>query len=177
MLTKQEIEESLAIARREGFTGNEAIARTALALMAQLEDAKAAQALVVERAAEMFAPLSYGCDPNCEACAESRAKQDAIRALADPSGVEAVAALRAERDALETAREMLGGFWAEAAADRDRLAAANAALEAQVARLVGALHDAINSPKGVVPKSADPFYDQNLAAVQADARRDGEGGE
>lgn len=27
------------------------------------------------------------------------------------------------------------------------------------AKLVEALHDAINSPKGVVPKSAEPFYD------------------
>lgn len=119
-------------------------ARTALDALARLEDAEAAQALVVEQAVAIGADIAERTRPDGFPEEASNAYHsgamdvvDAIRALADPSGVEALAALREERDALETAREMLGGFWAEAAADRDRLAAANAALEAQVARLVG----------------------------------------
>lgn len=111
-----------------------------------------------------------------------------------------VAALREERDALETAREMLGGFWAEAIADRDRLAAANAALEAQVAadadllldayKAVLVLHrtlDKLHLAAGA--KTAENIADRIVAAhpemparaslraalaeVQADARREG----
>lgn len=72
-------------------------------LMAQLADAKAAQAMVVERAVEaarqhrskvqINEPLWHdGQDWASDRIAE------AIEALADPSGVEALAALRAERD-------------------------------------------------------------------------------
>lgn len=81
----------------------------------------------------------------------SEAQQTALKLLADPSGVEALAALRAERDSLrvsldacipavENAATRRGQAEAEAAdlrarlasaeADRDRLAAANAALQA-----------------------------------------------
>lgn len=116
-----------AVAERAGEAVD--LARTALALMAQLEDANAAQALVVERAAKELEPAPNARDGLW--VRRLRKAQSRIRALADPSGVEALAALREERDALETAREMLGGFWAKAIAERDdaltRLAAAEAA--------------------------------------------------
>lgn len=62
--------------------------------------------------------------------------------MSDMSKEDAEAALRAraekaeeERDALETAREILGGLWAKAEAERDRLAAQLAEAQAQVAAL------------------------------------------
>lgn len=42
------------------------------------------------------------------------------------------------------------------------------ALEAENARLREALHDAIARPMGVVPASAEPFYQQDRAALAAD---------
>ena len=158
------------------------LARTALALMAERDDAKAAQALVVERAASVMDDICRGVDVN------GGDWPGAIRALSDPSGVEALAKLREERDALETAREMLGGFWAEAIADRDRLAAANAALEAKVARLVGALADMVEAHEewgrkdGAVflrPLEEQSSFIQRARATLAEvqARDKGEGGE
>ncbi len=94
------------------------LASTALALMAQLEDAKAAQAMVVERAAEVCASRAaadeeYAARYPVEArkyedrAHRARTLEAAIRTLADTSGVEALAALRAERDALRAAVEGL----------------------------------------------------------------------
>lgn len=40
------------------------------------------------------------------------------------------------------------------------------ASEAREVKLRAALHDAINAPKGVVPKSAEPFYSADRAALQ-----------
>lgn len=40
--------------------------------------------------------------------------------------------------------------------------------------LIGALHDAINSPKGVVPDSADPFYRSSICVARALAPTKGE---
>ena len=94
------------------------LAHTALDALARLEDAEAAQALVVERAAAPLtddeaysAALSHRHDlgllPPLDQqleCSRARWWHEALshrlRALADPSGVEALAALRAERDAL-----------------------------------------------------------------------------
>lgn len=90
-------------------------------------DAKAAQALVVERVAEIA--LEF----------EQCAAPDAIRALADTDGMALVNALRAEAEAhKDHALRLLplANRTIAAEADRDRLAAANAALEAQVARLL-----------------------------------------
>ena len=102
----------------------------------QLADAQAAQALVVERAAEtseMFDGYGMG------AAAWPYEIGRRIRALADPSGVEALAALRAERDEWKAASETLSEMWsgeqgrAEAAeSERDALAAKLAAAEARV---------------------------------------------
>lgn len=134
-----------------------ALARTVIALHAQLADAKVAQAMVVERAAEE-------CDAEASAAREMRNefpqhtsvsletverwfrnRADAIRALADTDGLALVQSLRAE--ARESAMQALASMGQaqeayeaqlKAEADRDRLAAANAALEAKLARLVGA---------------------------------------
>lgn len=144
LLTKQEIERCLIDKSMGLFVPKDRfldLARTCLDLMAQLEDAKAAQALVVEQAAEVARrhhskvqinePLWHdGQDWASDRIAE------AIEALADPSGVAALAALRAEA----TSREM---EWAtirdEIVAERDDALTRLAAAEAQV----GALREAL----------------------------------
>lgn len=128
------------------------LARTVIALHAQLADAKAAQAMVVERAVgvakrhrskvQINEPLWHdGQDWASDRIAE------AIEALADTDGMALVQALRAERDEAKRLmemrhREMLAADELmrkhqrradKAEADRDRLAAANAALEARLA--------------------------------------------
>ena len=55
------------------------------------------------------------------------------------------------------------GLYAEAAAEITRL-------QAERDALLIALHDAIRRPMGVVPASADPFYNPVFAA-QAEVRR------
>jgi len=75
--------------------------------------------------------------------------EEAIRSIADPTGVNLLAEFRAERDRLndecdrhcDATQEADGLRW-NAEAERDRLAAANAALEAKVAGLVEAAEDA-----------------------------------
>jgi hypothetical protein len=148
LLTKQQIEALLSEAER--LRGNSKfgsardvevanftpIARTALDALARLEDAEAAQALVVERAAEAVdAEWRRKVGLNCtEVCA-------IIRALAPASGVAALAALRAQRDA---AQDLLAA--AEQArvdnlnrldAERDDALTRLAAAEAQVGALIG----------------------------------------
>lgn len=153
------------------------LARTVIALHAQLADAKAAVALVVERAVEIGADIAQRTRPDGFPEEASNAYHSgamdvvyAIRALADPSGVEALAALRAERDAFEGNAKDAYERWvaerdraekaeaiaqrfadrhekhlqigAELRTERDRLAAGNKALEDKVARLVGAAEDA-----------------------------------
>lgn len=89
LLTKQEIETWVSAKETIMLSGNQIdlALRTALDALARLEDAEAAQALVVERAAEaVIAGDTVG------------TLQRKIRALASPSGVAALAALRAERD-------------------------------------------------------------------------------
>lgn len=196
------------------------LARTVIALHAQLADAKAAQAMVVERAAEIGADIAQRTRPDGFPEEVSNAYHsgamdvvDAIRALADTDGIEALAALRAERALLRADRDSAARMWqaseqereaaversreasqmlaietnhaAQAESDRDRLAAANAALEAQVARLVGALNeiDALDPEhlidgcsqaalRGLVLRMGE-IARAALAEVQADARREG----
>jgi hypothetical protein len=53
-------------------------------------------------------------------------------------------------------------------------AAGHAARDAEVGALLTALHDAINSPKGVVPASAEPFYNQMRAIEAGDYKEAGD---
>lgn len=118
------------------------IARTALALMAQLEGAKAAQVMVLEKAAEAgeegAKSIVRMCLPEPTASVERIAEQEIrsrIRALADPSGVEALAALRAERALLRADRDSAARMWQaseqerEAAVERSREASQMLAIE------------------------------------------------
>ena len=68
------------------------LARALLDARAELAQARAAQAATIERAAEMAAEIHSSLAA-------------AIHSLADPSGVEALAALRAERDRMNQWRE------------------------------------------------------------------------
>ena len=128
------------------------LARQLLATMDALAEAQAAQAGVVERAADM---IEDNVRHAKELGREIWAMPD-LRALADPTGVEALAALRArldeaqgliyaarlERNAAEDQEKELAEELRAVRAERDRLAAANAALEAKVAGLVEAAEDA-----------------------------------
>lgn len=200
VMTKEQIEALLN--NDPGVLGQ--IARdalnTALALHQQLADAKPAQAMVVERAeevarirAEQHANMALNGLPGNARLREAMeaAFTDmrwAIRALADTDGLALVQALRAERDRylrhLTAGAESINSY----KADRDRLATANAALEAQVARLVGAVkeyHLALDRRQNgntagyrlqdEIQRILDMPWRQGaaLAEVQADARREG----
>lgn len=172
------------------------LARTIIALHAQLADAKAAQAMVVERAVgvakrhrskvQINEPLWHdGQDWASDRIAE------AIEALADTDGITLVQALRAERDEAKRLmemrhREMLAADELmrkhqrradKAEADRDRLAAANAALEARLANGMKwcDLMDGPVSKSQFVNGQATAAQQIRaaLAEVQADARREG----
>lgn len=160
---------------------------------AQLAEAQAAQALVVERAEEAVdAEWRRKVGLNCtEVCA-------IIRALAPVDGLALVRELRAERDAAdqragamlarivaleadgEAARSAASTNFARAVAaeaDRDRLAAANAALEARLANGMKwcDLMDGPVSKSQFVNGQATAAQQIRaaLAEVQADARREG----
>ena len=118
-------EEAGKLAHKYRFANNDLervlceTARTVIALHAQLVDAQAAQALVVERAEEAVdAEWRRKVGLNCtEVCA-------IIRALAHPSGLAMLAELRAERDAAIGDRTMARAGREIAIADRDELRAA-----------------------------------------------------
>lgn len=116
-------------------------ARSVIALHAQLADAQAAQAMAVERCAEVMDQKWFIEDSMRDAIKAE------IRALAPASGVEALAALRAENKRLTDAV-------IDAEAERDILAAANAVLEAKVAGLVEALEDIASAQR--FPSHGDP---------------------
>lgn len=108
------------------------LARTALDAMARLEDAEAAQALVVERAAE----AAYEADSLEISLHGANGIAERIRAFAQASGVAALAALRAERDEwkrLAVAGELTARNLAIVQAERDALRARLAAVEERVA--------------------------------------------
>ena len=129
------------------------LARTVIALHAQLADAQAAQAMVVERAADMIEDNVR----HAKGLGREIWAMPDLRALADADGLALVQALRAERDRVaainvkhcESVNTLLvDGARLEdraksAEADRDRLAAANAVLEAKVAGLVEALRNLV----------------------------------
>lgn len=136
------------------------LARQLLATMIERDEAQAAQALVVERAC--LAVSEQADWPEDE---HGRTEQpelfarviNAIRSLADQTGVKLLEEMRAERDRVasinvkhcESVNTLLvDGARLEdrsksAEADRDRLAAANAVLEAKVAELEGALRNLV----------------------------------
>jgi len=156
-------------------------------------DAAAAQALMVERAEdEVSGEVAAHGEAHLAPFVRKR-----IRALADPTGVKLLAELRAERDAL--AADGAGVFWAEKArafamqmasvdarakdaeSERDRLAAANAVLEAKVAGLRDFVDDFAKAkidalryspPCGSSPEDdPDPVVDaETVWAWQADAK-------
>jgi len=157
-------EEAGKLAHKYRFANNDLervlceTARTVIALHAQLADAEAAQAAVVEKVAKLVHDI---CKTDAHACRGtspemSRDRDEyaedlpiAIRDLASASGVETLTKLRARAEKAEQER---AAEWnrrrdadgsrdaARAACDtlrieRDRLAAANAVLEAKVAGL------------------------------------------
>lgn len=195
-------EEAGKLAHKYRFANNDLervlceTARTVIALHAQLADAQAAQAMVVERAVgvakrhrskvQINEPLWHdGQDWASDRIAE------AIEALADTDGMALVQALRAERDEAKRLmemrhREMLAADELmrkhqrradKAEADRDRLAAANAALEARLANGMKwcDLMDGPVSKSQFVNGQATAAQQIRaaLAEVQADARREG----
>lgn len=114
-----------------------------------LAEARAAQAGVVERAAST----------GCRICAETRhvtlGKQveDALRALADPTGVALLAELRDRAEKAEAGKDKWMnrcmeevGQHLETKAERDRLAAANAVLEAKETDLMNFVRWACDAP-------------------------------
>jgi hypothetical protein len=127
------------------------IARTALDALARLEDAEAAQALVVERAAAKAREWAGNYSPGSDGRNTFVMYAEWIEALADPSGVAALAALRAERDELFASRERRGRIGLslarqrneqrsrakKAEAERDDALTRLAAAEAQVGALIG----------------------------------------
>jgi Lar family restriction alleviation protein len=88
----------------------------------------------------------------------------------DPDSLEDMAAIRCDGCGAQ------GPFYTtndEAIAAWNRRAG-HAARDAEVEALLTALHDAINSPKGVVPASAEPFYDQMRAIEAGDYKEAGD---
>ena len=123
------------------------LACTVIALHAQLADAQAAQAMVVERCAEE-AVRTTAADGQRNIKDQWRAEigeevASAIRALAPIDGLALVRELRAEsetRHQLHLEQVRITNEWI---AERDRLASANAVLEAKVAGLVDALRNLV----------------------------------
>ena len=120
------------------------LARTVIALHAQLADAQAAQAMVVERCAEFVERQgTWMQEHNLVGNGYDLVQQGkCLRALAPIDGFALVQELRAEsetRHQLHLEQVRITNEWI---ADRDRIAAANAALEARVAGLVEAAEDA-----------------------------------
>ena len=144
------------------FTKAPDLARTALDALARLEDAKAAQALVVEQAAEAAYTWLTTKDPSVQEARYQAAidyfktdidrpaeqVRDVILALAPASGVEALAALRAERDVLRADRDSAARMWQaaeqekEAAVARSREASQMLAIETNHATQAEAERDA-----------------------------------
>lgn len=120
------------------------LARTVIALHAQLADAQAAQAMVVEKAASIVDGIADQNRDNAIQATNSDLRYAArtILALAPIDGLALVQELRAEsetRHQLHLEQVRITNEWI---ADRDRIAAANAALEAKVAGLAEAAEDA-----------------------------------
>lgn len=89
----------------------------------------------------------------------TREDDDTIRKLSETHEVGDIAKkLQRTRSAVKTRANIIGvRFGRPEKVLRLYLAQANET----IAKLTAALHDAINCPKGVVPVSAEPFYNQN----------------
>jgi hypothetical protein len=149
-------------------------------ILAQLADAKAAQALVLEQAAghivsegERLAEGIPNAGPGLEFLRELA---DEVRALADTDGLALVQALRAEIARKDQTIEAWREDLTNERADRDRLAAANAAL-LEYYNAVEAFNDKpwkddiiVMAKRVNVAKAA---VTTAIAEVQADARREG----
>ena len=150
------------------------LARTVIALHAQLADAQAAQAMVVERAA---AKADRGHGTYCRARGRDPEKHVSafylmareIRALAPIDGLALVRELRAEsetRHQLHLEQVRITNEWI---ADRDCLVAANSKLEAKVAGLRAAFR--VNmlrfGPPGTSHEEIDAAIDAALATQEA----------
>lgn len=169
------------------------LARTVIALHAQLADAKAAQAMVVGEAAEAAGNAAVEAlmrrKPEAGPVQIQMTRQNVrlpVLVFRDTDGEALVRVLRAERDdALEAVKQQ-DALRAATLATMRSVSAANAALEAQVARLVGAgeacdrvLHFDLRKMivfgddyNQAVKDAADEIR-AALAEVQADARREG----
>jgi len=198
------VEEAGKLAHKYRFANNDLervlceTARTVIALHAQLADAQAAMALVVERCADMIEDNVR----HAKGLGREIWAMPDLRDLAPIDGLALVQELRADRDAAdqragamlarivaleadgEAARSAASTNFARAVAaeaDRDRLAAANAVLEAKVAGLrdfidefAKAKIDALrySPPCGSSPEDEpDPVVDaKTVWAWQADAK-------
>ena len=121
------------------------LACTVIALHAQLADAQAAQAMVVERCAEFVERQgTWMQEHNLVGNGYDLVQQGkCLRALAPIDGLALVRELRAEsetRHQLHLEQVRITNEWI---AERDRLAAANAVLEAKVAGLRAALRNLV----------------------------------
>ena len=156
-------------------------ARTVIALHAQLADAQAAQAMVVERAA---AKADRGHGTYCRARGRDPEKYVSafylmareIRDLAPIDGLALVRELRAEietRHQLHLEQVRITNEWI---AERDRLAAANAALEAKVAGLrrdaliLLAQIDGVEDATGEAPEGEDALLVAEIRTALAKSR-------
>ena len=165
----------------------------------QLADAKAAQALVLmaDDGPDLGAPsqepslrsLLYHHYVKWMLSEDAKSFADHyIRALADTDGLALVREQQELLEAVRSQRDKAVGLAETFEADRDRLAAANAALEAQVARLVGAVkeyHLALDRRQNgntagyrlqdEIQRILNMPWRQGaaLAEVMADARREG----
>ena len=151
------------------------LARQLLATMIERDEAQAAQALVVERAAKDARDV-FSDDKTAKDAVDYMEQliYSANRSRAPASGVETLAALRAERDTLRVLCE-------DRFNEIDRLAAANAVLEAKVAELSDFVDDFAKAkidalryspPHGSSPEDEpDPVVDaETVWAWQADAK-------
>jgi len=137
----------------------EDIGKTLIAESARADQAEAAMAAMVERCAEAVTPQDVygdgryfrvpgfhqaGCAyKDNDLVAAANIAVERIRALASPSGLAMLAELRAESEARHQLHLEQVRITKEWIAERDTLAAANAALEAKVAGLVEALRNLV----------------------------------
>ena len=156
------------------------LARTVIALHAQLADAHAAQAMVVERCAEE-AVRTTAADGQRNIKDQWRAEigeevASAIRDLAPIDGLALVRELRAEsetRHQLHLEQVRITNEWI---AECDRLAAANAALEAKVAGLrrdaliLLAQIDGVEDATGEAPEGEDALLVAEIRTALAKSR-------
>lgn len=162
----------------------EDIGKTLIAESARADQAEAAMAAMVERCAEAVTPQDVygdgryfrvpgfhqaGCAyKDNDLVAAANIAVERIRALASPSGLAMLAELRAESEARHQLHLEQVRITKEWIADRDTLAAANAALEARVAGLRAAFR--VNmlrfGPPGTSHEEIDAAIDAALSHIK-----------